>query len=472
MVEAPTPEQALEILKGLRDRYEAHHRVKLPDVALEAAVKLSDRYISDRFLPDKAIDLIDEASSRVRLRNYTAPPNLKGLEEQLASIEQQKALAAGNQEYEKAAELRDKEKSIRQELDEKRQQWEKERVVSEAEVTVEDVAHIVSTWTGIPVNKLQEEESERLLKLEAILHQRVIGQEQAVSSVARAMRRARVGLKDPKRPIGSFFFLGPTGVGKTELARALAEAMFGDENAVTRIDMSEYGERHTVSRLVGSPPGYVGYDEGGQLTETVRRKPYGVILFDEMEKAHPEVFNILLQVLEDGRLTDGHGRTVNFRNSIIIMTSNVGAETIRKGAGVGFAGSAEAIEGDKYERMRDRVLEELKRSVRPEFLNRIDDIIVFHQLEKAHITQILDIMLTELGKRLQDFGLQAVVTDSAKELLVERGYDPMYGARPLRRTIQRLIEDEISEKVLDSAFVAGDTVVVDAAEGKLEFSKG
>ncbi|HSL93534.1 MAG TPA: AAA family ATPase, partial [Bacillota bacterium] len=422
------------------------------------------------FLPDKAIDLIDEASSRVRLRTYMAPPNLKGLEEQLASIEQQKALAAGNQEYEKAAELRDSERAIRQELDGKRQQWEKERVVSEAEVTVEDVAHIVSTWTGIPVSKLQEEESQRLLKLESILHQRVIGQEQAVTSVARAMRRARVGLKDPKRPIGSFFFLGPTGVGKTELARALAEAMFGDESAVTRIDMSEYAERHTVARLVGSPPGYVGYDEGGQLTETVRRKPYGVILFDEMEKAHPEVFNILLQVLEDGRLTDGHGRTVNFRNSIIIMTSNVGAETIRKGAGVGFAGS-EAMEGDRYERMRDRVLEELKRTVRPEFLNRIDDIIVFHQLDKVHITQILDIMLAELSRRLEEFGLEAVVTDDAKELLVNQGYDPMYGARPLRRTIQRLIEDEISEKVLDKAFAPGDTVMVDASEGKLQFSK-
>lgn len=472
MVEAPTPEQAVAILKGLRDRYEAHHRVKLPDEALEAAVKLSDRYISDRFLPDKAIDLIDEASSRVRLRSYTAPPNLKDLEEQLASIEQQKALAAGNQEYEKAAELRDREKAIRQELEDKRQQWDKERVVSEAEVTVEDVAHIVSTWTGIPVSKLQEEESERLLKLESILHQRVIGQEQAVSSVSRAMRRARVGLKDPKRPIGSFFFLGPTGVGKTELARALAEAMFGDENAITRIDMSEYGERHTVARLVGSPPGYVGYDEGGQLTETVRRKPYGVILFDEMEKAHPEVFNILLQVLEDGRLTDGHGRTVNFRNSIIIMTSNVGAETIRKGAGVGFAGSSEAVPEDKYERMRDRVLEELKRSVRPEFLNRIDDIIVFHQLEREHIRQILDIMLSELGKRLQEFGLSAQVTDAAKELLVDKGYDPLYGARPLRRTIQRLIEDEVSEKVLDGEFAPGDTVLVDAAGGALSFSKG
>ena len=471
MVEAPTPEQAVAILKGLRDRYEAHHSVKLPDEALEAAVKLSDRYISDRFLPDKAIDLIDEASSRVRLRSYTAPPNLKGLEEQLAGIEQQKAQAALKQEYEKAAELRDREKAIRQELEDKRQQWERERVVSEAHVTVEDVAHIVSAWTGIPVSRLQEEESERLMKLESVLHERVIGQEQAVSSVARAMRRARVGLKDPKRPIGSFFFLGPTGVGKTELARALAEAMFGDENAITRIDMSEYGERHTVARLVGSPPGYVGYDEGGQLTETVRRKPYGVILFDEMEKAHPEVFNILLQVLEDGRLTDGHGRMVSFRNSIIIMTSNVGAETIRKGAGVGFAGSAEAIDGDKYERMRDRVLDELKRSVRPEFLNRIDDIIVFHQLERAHIRQILEIMLAELGKRLQELGLQALVTDAAKELLVDKGYDPLYGARPLRRTIQRLVEDEVSEKVLDGVFAAGDTVAVDAVEGNLRFDK-
>jgi ATP-dependent Clp protease ATP-binding subunit ClpC len=471
VVEAPSPDQALEILKGLRDRYEAHHRVKLPDHTLEAAVKLSDRYISDRFLPDKAIDLIDEASSRVRLRQFTAPPNLKELEEELANLQQEKAAAAANQEYERAAGLRDREKSIREELDNRRKAWDSERSLSEAEVTPEDVAYIVSTWTGIPVNKLKEEESERLLRLEGILHERVIGQEQAIKSVARAMRRARVGLKDPRRPIGSFFFLGPTGVGKTELAKSLAEAMFGDENALTRIDMSEYGERHTVSRLVGSPPGYVGYDEGGQLTEAVRRKPYGVLLFDEMEKAHPEVFNTLLQVLEDGRLTDGKGRTVNFRNTIIIMTSNVGAETIRKGAALGFGITADKAQDDKYEGMKDRVLEELKKSVRPEFLNRIDDIIVFHQLDKEHIRQIVEIMLADLDERLKEFGIKVELTNEAKDHLVSEGYDPLYGARPLRRAIQRMIEDELSERVLEGAFVSGDKVVVDVSEGKLTFRK-
>lgn len=470
MVDAPTIDESLQILKGLRDRYEAHHRVKLPDDTLEAAVKLSDRYITDRFLPDKAIDLVDEASSRVRLRSFTAPPSLKEVEEELASLQQEKTAAATNQEYEKAAQLRDREKHLREELERLRQNWDKERVKSEATVTPGDVAEIVASWTGIPVSKLKEEESARLLRLESILHERVIGQDQAVKAVSRAIRRARAGLKDPKRPIGSFFFLGPTGVGKTELARALAEAMFGDENAVIRIDMSEYGERHTVSRLVGSPPGYVGYDEGGQLTEVVRRKPYGVLLFDEMEKAHPEVFNVLLQVLEDGRLTDGKGRTVNFRNTIIIMTSNVGAETIQKGGALGFGLTDNKAKND-YEAMRDRVLEALKKSVRPEFFNRVDDVIVFHQLEKEHIKKIVGIMLKEFTKRVKEFGINIEVTDAAEELLAEEGFDPLYGARPLRRAIQRRIEDELSERVLLGEFKEGDTVKIDAAEGKLTFTR-
>ncbi|MBS3984279.1 MAG: ATP-dependent Clp protease ATP-binding subunit [Selenomonadales bacterium] len=470
MVDPPTAEEALQILKGLRDRYEAHHRVKLPDETLLAAVKLSDRYIPDRFLPDKAIDLIDEGSSRVRLKSFTAPPDLKDTEQELARLQQEKAAAAGNQEYERAAALRDREKQLKEELEQVRQAWEKERLKAEPVVTPDDVAHIVATWTGIPVKRLQEDESQRLLKLEELLHGRVIGQEQAVSAVSRAIRRARAGLKDPKRPIGSFFFLGPTGVGKTELARALAEAIFGDENAVIRIDMSEYGERHTVSRLVGAPPGYVGYDEGGQLTEAVRRKPYGVVLFDEMEKAHPEVFNVLLQVLEDGRLTDGRGRTVNFRNTIIIMTSNVGAETIRKGGSLGFGTTGGQL-GSDYEAMRDRVLEELKRNVRPEFLNRVDDTIVFHQLDAAHIVQIVGIMLKELAQRIAESGIIISVTDAAKELLAKEGFDPLFGARPLRRAIVRRIEDEMSERVLTGEFKEGDQVLIDAAGNTLTFTK-
>jgi len=472
MVDAPTIVDAIEILKGLRDRYEAHHRVKITDETIEAAVKLSDRYIADRFLPDKAIDLIDEAGSRVRLQNITAPPNLKEVEEKLLALKNEKAAAATSQEYELAAELRDKEKLLRDQLEEMRQAWESERRRSEAEVTPEDVAHIVAMWTGIPVSKLKEEESERLLKLESILHERVIGQEQAVRAVSRALRRARVGLKDPKRPIGSFYFLGPTGVGKTELAKTLALAMFGDENAVTRIDMSEYSERHTISRLVGSPPGYVGYDEGGQLTEAVRRKPYGVVLFDEMEKAHTEVFNILLQVLEDGRLTDAKGRTVNFRNTIIIMTSNVGAETIRKGDAVGFGGRNPDRESQSaYESMRERVLHELKKSVRPEFLNRIDDIIVFHQLEKAEIRKIVAIMLQDLAGRLLESGLQISFSDEAQDFLADVGYDPLLGARPLRRAIQQQVEDELSERLLGGEFVEGDSVHIAVSDGALVFAK-
>ncbi len=472
MVAEPTAEEALEILKGLRDRYEAHHRVKITDAALEAAVRLSDRYISDRFLPDKAIDLIDEASSRVRLQSHTAPPNLNELEERLALVRQQKEAAKRSEDFEKAASLRDEERDLQGELDRKREEWEKQRITAEAAVGEDDIAYIVSSWTGVPVKKLAEEEADRLLHLEEILHQRVIGQEEAVKAVSRAVRRARAGLKDPKRPIGSFIFLGPTGVGKTELGRALAEALFADEDAMVRIDMSEYMERHAVSRLVGAPPGYVGYDEGGQLTEAVRRKPYSVVLLDEVEKAHPEVFNVLLQVLEDGRLTDGKGRTVDFRNAVLIMTSNVGAETIRRGSGIGFGVSDDKEASlDEYELMKKRVTDELKRSFRPEFLNRIDEIIVFHQLTKGEIRQIVDLMASQLSKRLEDYGLKTTLTDAAKDLLAEEGYDPTFGARPLRRAIQRRIEDELSEKMLDGSFKTGDSVLIDAVDKKLTFAK-
>ncbi|NLW17589.1 MAG: ATP-dependent Clp protease ATP-binding subunit [Firmicutes bacterium] len=472
MVSEPSKEEALEILRGLRDRYEAHHRVKITDEALEAAVNLSSRYISDRFLPDKAIDLIDEASSRVRLQAHTAPPNLKELEEKLALVRQEKEAAKRAEEFERAAELRDEERELEKQLEEKQKEWENQRIRDEASVTADDIAYIVSSWTGIPVNKLAEEEAERLLKLEEILHQRVIGQKEAVRSLARAMRRAHAGLKDPKRPIGSFIFLGPTGVGKTELARALAEALFADEDAMIRIDMSEYMERHAVSRLVGSPPGYVGYDEGGQLTEAIRRKPYSVVLLDEIEKAHPEVFNILLQVLDDGRLTDGKGRTVDFRNAVLIMTSNVGAHSIRKGFGLGFhTGDDEARSQDQYEQMKKRVTEELKRTFRPEFLNRVDEIIVFHQLDKEELRQIVDLMVRELGERLEEYDLRIVLTDAAKDHLTEVGYDPTFGARPLRRAIQRHIEDELSEKMLAGEFKAGDLIKVDAVDGKLTFTR-
>lgn len=472
MVNEPSREESLDILRGLRDRYEAHHRVKITDDALEAAVTLSDRYIADRFLPDKAIDLIDEASSRVRLQSHMAPPDLKEMEEQLAMIRQEKDAAKSAEEFERAAILRDEERELESKLEEQQKEWEHKRARAEAAVGEADIAYIVSSWTGIPVNKLAEEDAARLLQLESILHERVIGQKEAVRSLSRAMRRAHAGLKDPKRPIGSFIFLGPTGVGKTELARALAEALFSDEEAMIRIDMSEYMERHAVSRLVGSPPGYVGYDDGGQLTEAIRRKPYSVVLLDEIEKAHPEVFNILLQVLEDGRLTDGKGRTVDFRNAVLIMTSNVGAQTIRKGAGLGFHTSdSETQSQDQYEIMKKRVTDELKRSFRPEFLNRIDETIVFHQLEKEHLREIVDLMVDELSLRLKDHGLEIVLNDDAKDYLTEKGYDPLFGARPLRRTIQRQIEDELSEKMLAREFNDGDLLRVTVEGGKLKFVK-
>lgn len=463
----PTKGESLAILKGLRDRYEAHHKVKITDEALESAVNLSDRYISDRFLPDKAIDLIDEAASRVRIRNYTAPPDLKEMEDKMENLRSEKEAAVRNQEFELAAKLRDQEHKFKEALEELKKVWEQKIGTSDlALVTDEDVSYIVSSWTGIPVKKLAEEESARLLKLEEILHERVIGQDEAVRSVSRAIRRARAGLKDPKRPVGSFIFLGPTGVGKTELGRALAEALFGDERAMIRLDMSEYMEKHTAARLLGAPPGYVGYDEGGQLTEKVRRKPYSVILFDEMEKAHPDVFNVLLQILEDGRLTDGKGRTVDFRNSVVIMTSNVGATFLRKSA-LGF-GAADEDAG--YEKMKERIMDELKRTFRPEFLNRVDDAIVFHSLSREHIREIVDIMLEELNRRIVEHNLRVEVTDAAKERLVQEGFDPAFGARPLRRVIQKRLEDGISEEMLQGKVQPGNTVAVDVENDKFIFS--
>ncbi|QSO47964.1 ATP-dependent Clp protease ATP-binding subunit [Alicyclobacillus mengziensis] len=459
-VDQPTPEEAIEILKGLRDRYEAHHRVKITDAALQSAVQLSDRYIPDRFLPDKAIDLIDEAASRVRLQSHTPPPNLKELEAQLEKVRNEKDAAVQGQEFEKAAALRDDEQRLRQELESRKSEWKRTQENDDVKVGSEDIAHIVAAWTGVPVKQLQQEESEKLMNLESVLHSRVIGQEEAVTAVARAIRRARAGLKDPKRPIGSFIFLGPTGVGKTELARALAEAMFGDEDSMIRIDMSEYMERHTTSRLVGSPPGYVGYDEGGQLTEKVRRKPYSVILLDEVEKAHPEVFNILLQVLDDGRLTDGKGRTVDFRNTVIIMTSNAGAEMIRKGGSLGFKPDT----ASQYEDMKTRVMEELRKQFRPEFLNRIDEMIVFHPLDESQIGEIVDLMIKELQHRLQEQDIRFTLTDAAKQFLAKEGFDPQYGARPLKRAIQRHIEDSLSEALLSGSVKRGDTVEFDAGD--------
>lgn len=464
-VDEPVPEDAVKILHGLRDRYEAHHRVKITDEAIEQAVKLSDRYITDRFLPDKAIDLIDEAASKVRLQSFTVPPNLKELEGRLEEVRKEKDAAVQSQEFEEAAALRDQEQKLREELDKTKKDWKERQGQLNMEVTPEDIATVVASWTGIPVLKLKEEETERLLKMEEILHDRVIGQDEAVKSISRAIRRARAGLKDPKRPIGSFIFLGPTGVGKTELARAVAETLFGDEDSMIRVDMSEYMEKHSTARLVGAPPGYVGYDEGGQLTEKVRRKPYSVILLDEIEKAHPDVFNILLQVLDDGRLTDSKGRTVDFRNTVVIMTSNVGANLIKKNTTLGFTAGDESER--KYQDMKDKVMDELKKSFRPEFLNRIDEVIVFHSLEQEHIEQIVSLMTDDLRKRLREQSIDFVLSEEAKKILAKEGFDPAYGARPLRRAIQRHIEDKLSEELLKGSISKGDTVNIDAEDGKL-----
>lgn len=465
----PTKEEALEILKGLRDRYEAHHKVTISDEALQAAVELSDRYVNDRYLPDKAIDLIDEAASRIRLNLLTAPPDIKELEEQIEKYQQEKDEAVASQDYEKAAQIRDLENKAKDRLEEVTKTWKsKNNVGAAGEVGAEDIAQIVSSWTGVPVFKLAQEESEKLLKMEETLHQRVIGQDEAVKAVSRAIRRARVGLKDPKRPIGSFVFLGPTGVGKTELSKALAEILFGDEDAMIRIDMSEYMEKHAVSRLIGAPPGYVGYDEGGQLTEKVRRKPYSVILLDEIEKAHPDVFNILLQIFEDGRLTDGKGRTVDFKNTVLIMTSNVGAHTIRKGKTLGFSASETQSE-DEYEKMKDNVLEELRSTFRPEFLNRLDEVIVFHQLEEKHIGDIIDILLDQLAKRLKGLELNLLFTPEVKAFLAQKGTNLEYGARPLRRTIQKEVEDRLSEAILEGKVDKGKSIEVALEDDQLTF---
>ena len=463
MVSEPTVDETITILKGLRDRYEAHHKVKYTDEALETAARLSDRFVSDRFLPDKAIDLIDEAGSKVRLKASEAPDDLKDLEGKIEELAKEKEAAVASQQFEKAAEFRDQEQSLRKKLDEKKKSWQTKEIPGKSTVTAEDIAVIVSDWTGIPVKRLAAAETEKLLHLEEELHRRIVGQDEAVAAVARAIRRSRAGLKDPKRPIGSFIFLGPTGVGKTELARTLAENLFGDEDALVRLDMSEYQERHTVSRLVGAPPGYVGYEEGGQLTEAVRRKPYSVILLDEIEKAHPDVFNVLLQVLEDGRLTEAKGRTVDFRNTVVIMTSNAGAEVIYGRAVLGF--TTERDTEMAYTEMRDRVLDAVKRIFRPEFLNRVDELIVFHALKVDHLKAIVDLQLKEVARRLKESADIAVeVTDKAKEKLIAEGTDPDYGARPLRRAIQRLVEDPLSDLVLRGEFREHEKVIVDMDE--------
>ncbi len=466
MVDEPSVEDSVRILQGIREKYENHHHIKITDEAIEAAVKLSKRYIQDRFLPDKAIDLMDEAASRLRISNLTAPPDLTKKEDELKAAAEKKQNAVKNQEYEEAAKYRDEEKKIKSEIEEIRKQWSSESSSEQLILTAEGIAEILAASTGIPVKQLAEEESERLLNLEKILHERVIGQDNAVTTVAKAVRRSRVGLKDPKRPMGSFLFLGPTGVGKTELSKALAEVLFGDENAMIRIDMSEYMEKHTVAKLIGSPPGYVGYDEGGQLTEKIRRKPYSVVLFDEIEKAHPDVFNIMLQILDDGLLTDSQGRHVDFKNTVIIMTSNVGAKNIVEPKSVGFTTRENNFE-DAQKVIKSNVTDSLKETFRPEFLNRIDDIIVFDQLKKEDIVKIADNMLKSIKARLSDMEITLNVTPEAAALLADKGFDVVYGARPLRRTIQNFVEDAVAEKILDGSVKKGETVNVDAKDGEI-----
>ncbi len=465
MVEEPTVDDAIDILFGIRSRYEDHHKVKISDEAVRAAVNLSVRYVADRALPDKAIDLIDEAGSRVRLRNASAPPSIKEAQRELEGVTVQKDEAIASQDYEAAARLRDEETQGKERIEQMRAAWLEEAAKEVPVVTEEEIAQVVSMWTGIPVIRISAEESERLLNMEEALHKRVIGQQEAIDIISKAVRRARAGLKDPKRPIGSFIFMGPTGVGKTELAKALAEFMFGSEDALVKVDMSEFMERHNVSRLVGAPPGYVGYDEGGQLTEAVRRKSYSVILLDEIEKAHPEVFNILLQILEDGHLTDAKGRRVDFRNTIIIMTSNVGAQQIQKDTSMGFRvdGAADAKAIADYDRMKEKVLVELKNTFRPEFLNRIDATVVFRQLTREEIREIVDLLLMRVTAQLAGQQMELVVTDAAKDAIIAKGYDQTFGARPLRREIQHQIEDPLAERMLMASFEAGDTIVVDAA---------
>ncbi|MBM3255775.1 MAG: ATP-dependent Clp protease ATP-binding subunit, partial [Candidatus Omnitrophica bacterium] len=468
MVEPPSVEQTVEILKGLRDKYEAHHRVTFKDDALEAAAKMSDRYISGRFLPDKAIDLIDEAGSRARLNVLVVPPDIKEFEGKVENLRKEKEAYIKSQDFEKAASLRDQERQARQELERLNKEWSQAKDKMRPEVSSEEIAKIVAQWTGIPIFRLEEKEGEKLLKIEEELHKRVVGQDEAILAIAHAVRRSRAGIKDPRRPIGSFVFLGPTGVGKTLLARALAEFMFGDEDALLQLDMSEYMEKFNVSRLVGAPPGYVGYEEGGQLTEKVRRRPYSVILLDEIEKAHPDVFNLLLQVLEDGRLTDSFGRKVDFRNTVLIMTSNVGAELIRRTGSLGFKNQKEDV---GYQEMKDKLLEEVKRTFKPEFLNRVDDIIVFRPLVKEDLERIIDIEIGFVAERLKEQKISLEVTQEAKDFLIEKGFDPVFGARPLKRTIQRFIEDSLASEIISKKFKEGCVIKVTRKNEELIFEQ-
>ena len=469
MVGEPSPEEAIEILRGLRDKYEAHHKLKISDGALTAAVELSRRYIADRYLPDKAIDLIDEAASRLRISAHTSPPDLKEIEEKIQKLAREKEEAIHAQNFEGAAHIRDQEKSLQAEYENAKKDWEKNRQDTSLTVSESDIADIVTQWTGIPVSKLLEDEGEKLLHLEEELHKRIVGQSDAVSAVSRAIRRGRMGLRDPKRPIGSFIFLGPTGVGKTELTKALAAIMFGDENAMIRLDMSEYMEKHSVSKLIGSPPGYVGFEEGGQLTEKIRRHPYSVVLFDEIEKAHPDVFNIMLQVLEDGILTDSQGRRVDFKNTVIIMTSNVGAVATGTSRSLGFGASDAAT--DEKKQTEERVMAALKQTFRPEFLNRIDDIILFDKLTSEDISEIAKILLREVGKRIRELGIEIAFDNSVTELVTKEGFDELYGARPLRRAIVRMVEDSLSTEMLEGKIQKGDSIKAIAQDGKIVFTK-
>jgi ATP-dependent Clp protease ATP-binding subunit ClpC len=466
-VKAPSVEQTIEIIKGLRDKYEAHHKVKISDEAIEAAATLSNRYLTERFLPDKAIDVIDEAGARSRLYATTLPEEIRDIDKEIEHVTKEKESSVKSQEFEKAAGLRDKITELRRRRDEMRKKFENSKSKAVPVVRAEEIAYVISKQTGIPIYKLEEKESEKLLKLEDELHKKVVGQDEAIKAISRSIRRSRSGMADPNKPIGSFIFLGPTGVGKTEVARTLAEILFEDRDALIRIDMSEYMEKFAVSRLVGAPPGYVGYEEGGQLSEKVRRRPYSVVLFDEIEKAHPEVFNILLQVLENGRLTDNVGRVVDFKNTVIIITSNIGSKNIGKSKALGFTKDSNEI---TYQQMKDKVLEDLKKAMNPEFLNRLDDIIVFHTLSKEELRQIIDIMLVDLIKRLNEKSIALKLTDEAKDLIIEKGYDPVYGARPLRRSIQRMLEDPLAEKILSGGIAGNKVMEVGINNGELVFT--
>jgi ATP-dependent Clp protease ATP-binding subunit ClpC len=467
----PSIEATIEMLRGLRPRYEAHHKIKISDEALEAAARLSQRYISDRYLPDKAIDLIDEAASKLRIDTESAPPEVKSLEQRLRQLTNEEEAASQRQDYERAAQLKSERLRLEEEYNQAKSSWLKQEKIDSI-VDEEDIAQLISNWTGIPVSQMLEGEAERLLHMEELIHERLINQEEAVTAICEAIRRSRAGLKDPRRPIGSFMFLGPTGVGKTELARTLAQFLFDDENAMVRLDMSEYQEKHTVSRLIGAPPGYVGYEEGGQLTEAVRRRPYRVILLDEIEKAHPEVFNSLLQVLDDGRMTDGHGRTVDFKNTVVIMTSNAGVELIKRETSMGFAKPKDEAKAQKegYESMREKVMGEVKKTFRPEFLNRLDEIIVFHELTEGQLRNIVDLLVKDLQKRLAERKLGVEITDEAKSWLAKVGFDPIYGARPLRRAIEHHVENPLSTKILQGEFKEGDTIVVNLSDNTLTFT--